>query len=193
MASNEIFFYAVGLCKIVSVHLLFYNFRAFVWTQYFKKMFIILGRQGFSSLRRPLNPTSEGLKDSCDQRMASIHWDFTEKIQFMPTQSSTEQLPVLNYVISQVVRTALYYLKEKRKDSFNIISSSIFQSNNCVMVAYPRQAFLWDKCIKRLHAEVLFWLPYGNRWINHPPINTEPCYDIFAQLDWVERPFKIRK
>ena len=30
VASNEIFFYAVGLCKIVSVHLLFYNFRAFV-------------------------------------------------------------------------------------------------------------------------------------------------------------------
>ena len=155
MASNEIFFYAVGLCKIVSVHLLFYNFRAFVWTQYLKKMFIILGRQGFSSLRRPLNPTSKGPKDSCDQRMVSIHWDFTEKIQFMPTQSSTEQLPVLNYVISQIVRTALYYLKEKIKDSFNIISSSIFHSNNCVMAAYPRQAFLWDNCIKRLHAEIL--------------------------------------
>ena len=54
-------------------------FRAFVWIRYFKKMFIILGRQGFSSLPRSLNSTSEGSKDSCDQRMASIHWDYERK------------------------------------------------------------------------------------------------------------------
>ena len=51
----------------------------------------------------------------------------------MLTQNCTEQLPVLNYVISQIVRSVLYYLKEKRKDNYNVISSSIFYSNNCVM------------------------------------------------------------
>ena len=56
-----------------------------------------------------------------------------ERSQFMLTQNCTEQLPVLNYVISQIVRSVLYYLKEKRKDNYNVISSSIFYSNNCVM------------------------------------------------------------
>ena len=86
--------------------------------------------------------------------MAFIHRDFTEKSQFMATQNSTEQLPVLSYVISQIVRSALYCLKKKkrRKDSFNIISSSIFDSNSCV------RSYFWTSRTRDKHSfEITAW------------------------------------